>query len=133
MTPVLLTINAIVCVALVILILLQRSDPGAGGAFGGGGANSPVIRNPLARPTALLAATFLILSVVIAYTTKGGGESHSVMATGHAAETPAPATELPAPTTAGAADLLGALQTSATVAPAAVEASATETVSGTAK
>ena len=47
MTPILMFINALIAVAMIILILLQRSDPSAGGAFGGmGAAGGPAIRNP---------------------------------------------------------------------------------------
>ncbi|PIZ31365.1 MAG: preprotein translocase subunit SecG [Alphaproteobacteria bacterium CG_4_10_14_0_8_um_filter_53_9] len=88
MTAFLLTLNALVCISLVILILLQRNDPASGGMFGGaGGAGGPAIRNPLATPTAYLAAAFLILSLVIAYTSKGGGTHHSVVGEVDAATT----------------------------------------------
>lgn len=92
MTAFLLTLNALICVALILLILLQRNDPNAGGMFGGtGGAGGPAIRNPLATPTAYLAGAFMLLSLVIAFTTKGGGTHHSVVVEGdHAAETAEP-------------------------------------------
>lgn len=86
-------VNALVALGLIILILLQRADTGAGGAFGGGGAIQPVIRNPLAKPTAVLAGIFLATSLLIAYTQQGAGNHASVV------ETPAeaaPATQLPA-------------------------------------
>ena len=80
MVSILLTLNAIICVALVIIILLQRSDPASGGMFGGaGGSSQPVVRNPLARPTAILAALFLVFSVVTAIINKNGGHETSVM------------------------------------------------------
>lgn len=89
MTSILLTLNAIICVALIVLILLQRSDPASGGMFGGaGGSNSPVVRNPLAKPTAVLAALFLVFSLVLAYMNKGGSHEESVMAE-HVNEAPA--------------------------------------------
>ena len=82
MVSLLLTLNALICVALIILILLQRSETGAGGMFGGAGSgNQNVVRNPLAKPTAVLAALFLIFSVVTAVLNKGGAHhSDSVMA-----------------------------------------------------
>ncbi|MCP5404708.1 MAG: preprotein translocase subunit SecG [Pseudomonadaceae bacterium] len=100
MTSILFLINAIVAVGLIILILLQRSEGGAGGAFGGGsGGMQPIVRNPLARPTAVLAAIFLINSLLIAYTQHGAGHAESVMAAHEAqAEAPASADGLPAPT-----------------------------------
>lgn len=114
MVTLLLTLNAIICVALIILILLQRSDPASGGMFGGaGGAAGPVIRNPLARPTAILATLFLVLSLVLAYLNKGGEGEHSLMSAN--VETPAPALAPVSPT----------LPEPTLLAPA--EASATET------
>lgn len=92
-------VNALVAVGLIILILLQRADTGAGAAFGGGsGGAQPVIRNPLAKPTALLAGVFLFTSLLIAYTQQGATSHASVVEdTAHTAPTtPAlPAAELP--------------------------------------
>jgi preprotein translocase subunit SecG len=82
MTAILLTINIIICAALVGLILLQRTDPSAGGMFGGTGGAGPAVRNPLAKPTAYLAAAFMLISLVIAYTSKGEG-SHQSVTVGH--------------------------------------------------
>lgn len=87
MVSILLTINAIICVALVILILLQRSDTNSGGMFGGTGGTQTIVRNPLAKPTAVLAALFLVFSLIAAYLNKGEGHATSVMADAH----PAPA------------------------------------------
>ncbi len=93
MTPILMFINALIAVAMIILILLQRSDPASGGAFGGmGGTGGPAIRNPLAKPTAVLAAIFLVNSLVVAYLSKGATSHTSIME-----ETAAPGTALPAP------------------------------------
>lgn len=117
MVSILLTINAIICVALIVLILLQRSDPASGGMFGGtGGSGGAVIRNPLARPTALLAAAFLVLSLVLAYMNKGSGHETSVMAQG---ATPAVAPAAPAtvtPTLPSPALLPGSATVSSSVA-----------------
>lgn len=64
---ILFLLNALVAIGLIILILLQRTDAGAGGAFGGGsGGGQVTVRNPLAKPTAILAAIFLVSSLVIA-------------------------------------------------------------------
>jgi preprotein translocase subunit SecG len=97
MLSILLVVNTCVAVALVVLILLQKTDPAAGGMFGGaGGTTQTVVRNPLARPTAWLAATFMILSLAMAVLAKGGGkgEAHgSIMAE---ANLPAPAALQPA-------------------------------------
>ncbi len=76
-----MVLNVFVCVALIVLVLLQKSDPASGGMFGGaGGTTQTVVRNPLARPTAFLAAAFLILSLTMAYLNKGAGKESSVMA-----------------------------------------------------
>jgi len=80
MVSILLTLNALICVALVLIILLQRSDPASGGMFGGtGGGGGAVVRNPLAKPTAILAALFLLFSVITAVLNKGGSHSETVM------------------------------------------------------
>ena len=122
MLSILLIINAIICVALIILILLQRTDPSAGGMFGGtGGAGGPVIRNPLAKSTAYLAGLFLLLSLVMAYFAKGqgGAAEHSVMA--EAAGEPAlPPANFVSGSVGGDASIT-------VVAPAALVASATPT------
>jgi preprotein translocase subunit SecG len=118
MLSILLIINAVICVALIILILLQRTDPSAGGMFGGtGGAGGPVIRNPLAKPTAYLAGLFLLLSLVMAYFAKGqgGAAEHSVMA--EAASEP----------TLPPASFVGGDASVTVVAPAALVDSATPT------
>jgi preprotein translocase subunit SecG len=123
MVSILLALNAFICVALIILILLQRSDPASGGMFGGaGGGGQPVLRNPLARPTAILAALFLVFSVAAAVLNKGGSHGGSVMAEGaHAPVVPAPAS-LP-----DAALLPLAVSATAAVSPATVPASVTPT------
>jgi preprotein translocase subunit SecG len=80
MVSVLLILNAIICVMLIVLILLQRSETGAGGVFGGtSGGSQAVVRNPLARPTAVLAALFLLFSIITAVINKGGHKQESVM------------------------------------------------------
>lgn len=107
MTAILLLINALVAFGLIILILLQRSDSNAGGAFGGmGGGGQPIIRNPLAKPTAILAAIFLSSSLLIAYGQREHGHAESVMqgVEAHgAAEVPAAVPDLPAPVLATSA------------------------------
>lgn len=82
MMSILLILNTCVAVALVILILLQKTDPASGGMFGGaGGGGGAVVRNPLAKPTAILAAAFIGLSLLMAYVNKGGEhKAESVMA-----------------------------------------------------
>jgi preprotein translocase subunit SecG len=93
MLSTLLIIHTCVAVALVILILLQKTDPSSGGMFGGaGGGSHTVVRNPLARPTAILAAVFMVLSLVLAVLGKGGGSQQgSVMVEAALPVAPSPA------------------------------------------
>lgn len=117
MLNILLIVNTCVAVALVVLILLQKTDPAAGGMFGGaGGTTQTVVRNPLARPTAWLAAAFMVLSLVMAVMAKGGGKEHGASDSVMAEAT------LPAPAAMQPAMLPGIAPLSATV-PAAVEVS----------
>ncbi len=98
MLSILLVVNTCVAIALIVLILLQKTDPAAGGMFGGtSSAAQTVVRNPLARPTAWLAAAFMVLSLGMAVLAKGGGKEAaaggSIMAE---AELPSPAAMQPA-------------------------------------
>ena len=115
MVSILLTLNALICVALIVLILLQRSDPASGGMFGGaGGGGQPVVRNPLAKPTAILAALFLLFSVLTAVINKGGHHVATVM----------DGTEMPAQPALPEANLVPAAQP-VTATPDTVEVPAT--------
>jgi protein translocase SecG subunit len=131
-TPILLFVNAVVGILLIILILLQRSDPAAGGMFGGSGASSVVVRNPLARPTAILAAIFLLNCVVVAYAGQHGKHSASVMDAPVAApaniDAAAPAAPVSTTTVSGSAVLPAQVSPTAENAP-----SATQVVSPTSK
>ncbi|HXG79647.1 MAG TPA: preprotein translocase subunit SecG [Methyloceanibacter sp.] len=67
MTTVLLLIHVMVCVALVGVVLLQRSEGGALG-IGGGGGNFMTGRsagNALTKTTAVLAAAFFATSLLL--------------------------------------------------------------------
>ncbi|MFZ2619896.1 MAG: preprotein translocase subunit SecG [Alphaproteobacteria bacterium] len=129
MTALLFLVNALVALGLIILILLQRADTGAGGAFGGGGAIQPVIRNPLAKPTAFLAGIFLLTSLLIAYTQQGAGHHASVVEEGAEAlpEATLPAAELPISLEGANGSSLPAPELPAVAPAAAVAASPTET------
>ncbi len=66
MEAVLLTIHLIVTIALIGVILLQRSEGGALGIGGGGGGNLFSARgaaNALTRTTAILAVVFFLTSI----------------------------------------------------------------------
>jgi preprotein translocase subunit SecG len=124
---ILFLLNALVAIGLIILILLQRTDSGAGGAFGGGASGGQVnIRNPLAKPTAILAAIFLVSSLVIAMLQHGAaGHGTSVIEDAPAAAPAEPVTPaLPEASLPGAAPEV-ATPTEAPV-PAATAVTATE-------
>lgn len=64
MTTILLTIHLLVALAMIILVLLQRSEGGALGIGGGGGMMSGrALGNTLTRMTAIFATIFFITSI----------------------------------------------------------------------
>ncbi|MDA7983114.1 MAG: preprotein translocase subunit SecG [Alphaproteobacteria bacterium] len=81
MQNVLLSLHLINTIALVVVILLQRSDGGALG-IGGGGPGSMFSQRGqasfLTRTTALLAASFMVLSIALAFVSGAGGDVISV-------------------------------------------------------
>jgi preprotein translocase subunit SecG len=69
MLNVLLVIHLLACIALVVLVMLQRSEGGALG-MGGGGSGSGLISgrgvaNVLSRATMILAAVFFVTSLTL--------------------------------------------------------------------
>ena len=65
---ILLTIHILVCISLIGVILLQRSEGGAFGMGGGGGGNFMTARGAgdlLTRVTAILAGLFFVLSLTL--------------------------------------------------------------------
>ena len=76
MHAVLLTLHALIVLALIGVVLLQRSDGGAlglGGGGGGGFMSSRGAANVLTRTTSVLAALFFATSIILAITA-GGAE-----------------------------------------------------------
>lgn len=71
--PIILVIHLLVAVALVGVILLQRSEGGALGIGGGGGGliSGRAAGNLLTRTTAILAGTFIVTSLVLAIIANG--------------------------------------------------------------
>lgn len=64
MTTVLLVVHMIIAVAMIVMVLLQRSEGGALGIGGGGGMMSGrSLGNALTRTTAILAAIFFATSI----------------------------------------------------------------------
>ncbi|MFZ2619936.1 MAG: preprotein translocase subunit SecG [Alphaproteobacteria bacterium] len=123
----LLLLNALVAVALVIAILLQRQDTSGGGIMGGANLGaSAVVRNPLAKPTAILAAIFMGSSILLAVMAAGKGKETSVF------EEAAPVAEIPAVPATVAPEAQGTVPVPMAVPAAIVPASVTPTAtSGT--
>ena len=90
MTTVLLVIHLLIAIALVILILLQPSEGGGlgiGGGGGGGGGGAGLqgfltgrgTANALTRTTAVLAAAFMVTSILLTIFASTGGETDSIL------------------------------------------------------
>ncbi|QDH13986.1 preprotein translocase subunit SecG [Formicincola oecophyllae] len=116
MTTFLLILTMIVSLALIGVILLQRSEGGGlGGMGGGGGAGSFMTgrgtTNLLTHSTAVLAGLFMVLCLGLGIMDKGaaGGGGHDILSTksltqaasqpgtGKGATQPAPAPQAPQP------------------------------------
>ena len=78
MTAVILTVHSLIVLALIGVVLLQRSDGGAlgigGGGSGGGFMTGRGAANALTRTTSILAALFFATSLLLAIRA-GGGET----------------------------------------------------------
>ena len=82
MTTILLTIHIMIAVALVGVVLLQRSEGGALGIGGGGGGGFMAARgtaNLLTRVTAILAAAFFVTSIGLAMLAGNGRQAPSIV------------------------------------------------------
>ncbi|MGZ8416723.1 MAG: preprotein translocase subunit SecG [Methyloceanibacter sp.] len=81
MNTVLLLIHVIVAVALVGVILLQRSEGGALGIGGGGGGfmTGRSAGNALTKTTAILAACFFVTSLVLSIIASQHGTAPSIL------------------------------------------------------
>ncbi|HWW26233.1 MAG TPA: preprotein translocase subunit SecG, partial [Caulobacter sp.] len=78
---VLLTINIIVCIALIAIVLMQRSEGGALGMGGGGGGfmTARGAGDLLTRTTWILFSIFLVISLALTILTGRMGASNSVV------------------------------------------------------
>lgn len=67
MTTILLVIHLMIAVAMIVLVLLQRSEGGALGIGGGGDGvmSSRGLGNALTRATAILAGVFFLTSIAL--------------------------------------------------------------------
>jgi preprotein translocase subunit SecG len=86
MAHVLLVIHLLVAIALVIVILLQRSEGGALGIGGGGGSggmggflSGRGQANLLTRTTAILAACFVVTSLALVHLTGNATAPRSIV------------------------------------------------------
>ncbi len=100
MLQVVLVIHLMIAIALIAVILMQKSEGGALGIGGGGMSNFMTGRgtaNVLTRTTAILAACFMLTSVLLVIIPRIGSQAPSIIP-----ETTNPAIPLPTPTPAPA-------------------------------
>ena len=89
MIDIVLIIHVLIAIALIGVVLLQRSEGGGlgiGGSGGGGGGMSGFLTgrgtaNLLTRTTAALAACFMATSILLSILTRGGSEPQSILDT----------------------------------------------------
>ncbi|MFM9862697.1 MAG: preprotein translocase subunit SecG [Micropepsaceae bacterium] len=114
--PILLTIQIVVCVAMIGVILLQRSEGGGLGLGSGGGAGGLMTgrgtANALTRTTVILGTIFISTSIALALVAKAtrssgpltpGTEGTLTTLPGAPSPTPQPAPANPSPTPVPAA------------------------------
>ncbi len=126
MTVVILTIHSLIVLALIGVVLLQRSDGGALGLGGGGGGGGGFMTgrgaaNALTRTTAILAALFFATSVILAIRAGTGDNSDAVLDELTGAETEAPAPEPRSVGDMSAEDLLNSIGSEEDAAPETTE------------
>ena len=106
MNNVLLVVHLLVALAMIGVVLLQRSEGGGLGIGGGGGGGGGMggfltgrgTANLLTRATAILATAFMVTSLTLSIFGGGGGGEPSSILDDLPATTPAPA---PAPEPTG--------------------------------
>jgi preprotein translocase subunit SecG len=97
----LLVAELVIAIAMVILVLLQRSEGGAlgmgGGGSGLGGLFSPRgAADTLTRTTAILAALFFATCILLNVLSLGGRDEHSILDSSPSANLPAQSPAKPA-------------------------------------
>lgn len=107
MATVLLIIHLLIAIALVGVILLQKSEGGALGIGGGGGGGGGFMSgrgqaNLLTRTTAFLAAGFITTSLLLAILASRSSEPTSILDEGGPAPVGAPLSDAPTPSQAPA-------------------------------
>ncbi len=78
MAPALLVLHILIALALVMIVLLQKSEGGALGMGGGGGMMGRGSANLLTRMTAWLAAAFFATSILLALLANPGARQRSI-------------------------------------------------------
>jgi preprotein translocase subunit SecG len=106
LNTVLLIIHLFVTLALIGVVLIQRSEGGGLGIGTSQGMGSFMsgrgTANLLTRTTAILAAVFMGLSLTLALLNRGGGgPTHSILETAPATQAPAPEPAPPPPAPKG--------------------------------
>jgi len=84
MITIVLVIHVLIAVAMIGMVLLQRSEGGALGIGGGGGAGGGLMSgrgaaNLLTRATAILAALFFVTSIALAFLSGAHREQRSIL------------------------------------------------------
>ena len=84
MIAVITVIHLLIVLALIGVVLMQRSEGGALGIGGGGGGGGGMFTargagNALTRATAFLAIGFFVTSLTLAYLSRGGSHGGSVL------------------------------------------------------
>jgi preprotein translocase subunit SecG len=101
MTTVLLIIHLFVTLALIGVVLIQRSEGGGLGIGSSQGMGSFMsgrgTANLLTRTTAILATIFMVLSLALALLSRGTSVSSSILDTPPPASAPAQSGQTPAP------------------------------------
>jgi len=99
MTTVLIIVHILIVVALIGVVLLQKSEGGAlgigGGGSGGGFMTARGTANLLTRMTAILAGLFFVSTIILALHFKGSHTSKSILEDD--ANSPVSSTSQPAP------------------------------------
>jgi preprotein translocase subunit SecG len=96
MSTVLLVVHVLLALALIVTVLLQRSEGGALGIGGGGGGGMSgfltgrATANVLTRATAILAVLFMATSVALAVLAGQANPRRSIIDTPPATSAPAP-------------------------------------------
>lgn len=98
MSGVLLVVHLLVTIALIGVVLVQKSEGGGLGIGSGGGGGFMTGRgtaNFLTRTTAVLAAIFMVLSLALALINQGTRQPRSLLESAPAPSVPAPSPVAP--------------------------------------